>query len=294
MKKTNLICFIGIGLLAFLPFIRSSVGAPPCWVGVYEDEYYEWQYNNHTATVQGQWLTDGVALAGWGATDMWMGWPSEGIDYFILPGIMSHTINTVGDVAPDVEYLSNYDSVQVIHAMNFSSTNFAGDFDWADKDTGLNVWNGLIIENSTEFAYWHSNLTLFFDLYSIEVTTMWASTQLDWTEVVATANIGLASVNVTAAALTNGFTLTVDALGWGVNTLAVVLTVTFEDGLLDTWDLAYGGNSVMDVELVKGSAQFAACPTPAPGIPGFEIPIIIGVAAASTIGLILFKKHKNK
>lgn len=290
MKKTILLYFIVIGLLAFIPFIRISVAAPPCWVGVYEDEYYIWQYNNHTAEVAGAWTTDGVALTGFGVLGEWMGFPEEMDTYALLPGNASHDIQTVGDLAPDVEYGSNYQSVQIIHAINWTTHGYT--FNWDDKVTMTNVYNGLVLENSTEFVLWHNGLATFFDPYSWFLTSLWASTKLDWSEVAAAANTELAAANATVTALTDGFKITIAALDWGTNTLAIELSVTYDDGLLDDWHLTYGTDSILDVELIKGSSQFTPCAGGEDAIPGFELPIIIGVA--SIISLILIKKIKNK
>jgi len=298
MKKTKLILFIGIGLLAFLPFIRTTVAAPPCWVGVYEGESYSWQYNNHTAAALGDWTTDGVVYNIFLEFGVWCGWADEMLLYGPMPGTMNSLITLVGDLSPDVEYGSNYESVEVIHAVNFTPS-VGTPYDWEDKSgTGTNFWSGLIIENSTEYALFHNGLMSFFDSYDplgYTFLSLWVSTQIDWTEVVATANTELAGTNATVTVVTDasvevGFKITISA--FGTNTKAIELTVTFDDGLLDVYDLKYDGTTVLDAELVQGSSQFEPCPTPAPGIPGYELPIIIGVA--SIISLILVKKIRKK
>ena len=306
MKKTNLIYFVGIGFLLFLPFIRVSVAAPPAWVGIYEDDIYKWQYNNHTAEAAGAWTADGVPFLSLDAIYLWCGPFTEDQAGYGNTGIMSHEIDTVGDLGPDLEYFSFFQSVEIIHAMvwNYTAGGEAigpgpGGYNWDDKDTGTNIWNGLIIENATEYAWWHADLTLFFDVYSWFTTSWWVNPTMDWSEVVTAATPGLAAVNSTAAVETDGsdeigFKITVPAEGWwaswGNNSLAIGLTVTFDEcGLLDTWDLTYGNDLIMDIDQVAGSQ---CVPTPPPGIPGFELPIIIGVA--SIISLILIKKIKKK
>jgi hypothetical protein len=301
MKKTNLVYIIGIGLLICLPFIRVSVAAPPAWVLIQEDDIYIWEYNNHTAG-DGAWADDWVGVTALGVLGIWVGPFSEDQDGYGIPGNMTHEIDYVGDLGPDLEYGSNFQSVEILHAMtwNYSGGSDAlgggsGGYPWADKDSGSNIWPGLIIENATEFAWWHSDLTLFFDAYSWQVTTLWVHTNLDWSEVVATANVGLAAVNATATVETDGtdevgFTITIAASAWGTNTQAIGLTVIFDDcGLLDTWDLTYGTDTIMDVNQIQGIDCAPAVP---PAIPGFELPIVIGVA--SIMSLILIKKIKKK
>jgi len=306
MKKTNLIYFVGIGFLLILPFIRVSVAAPPAWVGLHENDTYQWQYNNHTAEAAGAWSTDGVSVLGLDAIDLWCGPFTEDQAGYGNTGIMTHEIDTIGDLGPDLEYLSMYQSVEVIHIMvwNYTAGGEAigpgpGGYNWDDKTTGTNVHNGLIIENATEYAWWHGDLTLFFDVYTWFLTSLWVNPTMDWSEVVTAANVGLAASNSSAAVETDGtddigFKITVPAGGWwaswGVNSLAIGLTVTFDEcGLLDTWDLTYGNDLIMDVDQVAGSQCAPALP---PGIPGFELPVIIGVA--SIISLILIKKIKKK
>ena len=304
MKKTNLIYFVGIGFLLFLPFIRVSVAAPPAWVGLHENDIYIWQYNNHTAEASGAWTTDGVALLALDAIGIWGGPWTEDMQGYGNTGQMSHEIDTVGDLGPDLEYGSNYQSVEIIHAMvwNFTDGGWLpgpGGYNWDNKVTFTNIWNGLIIENATEYAIWHADLTLFFDVFTVETTSMWVHPNLDWTEAVAAATPGLAAANATATVEMDGtddigFKITVPASGWwavwGTNSLAISLTVTFDEcGLLDTWDLTYGNDLIMDIDLVQGSQCASTTP---PGIPGFELPIVIGVA--SIISLILIKKIKKK
>ena len=293
MKKRNLLYFVGIGFLLFLPFIRVSVAAPPCWVGVYDDDVYIWSYNNHTAARWGQWETDSMGLTGTLALSRVISWFETMDDYGQTPGTMNHTILSLEDLAPDLEYGTNYPSVELSHELVYTLTGQYS-YDWLDKLTGLtNVYNGLVLENSDEFALWHDNLTSFFSPENILETSLWASTQIDWDQVVATANTGLADVNAIASALADGFKITVPALAWINNTLAVGLEVTYDDGLLDSWELTYGTETVFDIALEQGLSQFAECPPPpAPGIPGYELPIIIGVA--SIMGLILIKKIKKK
>jgi len=299
MKKTNLIYFVGIGFLLFLPFIRVSVAAPPAWVGLHENDIYQWQYNNHTAEAAGAWATGGVAALAIDAIGVWCGPFTEDQAGYGNTGIMSHEIDTIGDLGSDLEYMSNYQSVEIIHIMvwNYTAGGEAigpgpGGYNWDDKDTGTNIWNGLIIENATEYAWWHGDLTLFFDVYTWFLTSLWVHPNLDWTEAVAAANIGLVPLNVTATVETDGFKITIPADAWFAwsTSEAIGLTVTFDEcGLLDTWDLTYGNDLIMDVDQVAGSQ---CTPTAPPDIPGFELPIIIGVA--SIISLILIKKIKKK
>jgi len=302
MKKRNFLYFIGIGFLLFLPLIRVSVAAPPAWVKIKEGDIYIWQYNNHTANAAGAWAADWVGVTALTAIGLWVGPFTEDQAGYGNTGTMSHEIDTIGDLAPDLEYGSNYQSVEVIHKMVWNYTAGGevigpgpGGYNWDDKDTGTNIHNGLILENATEFALWTSDLTLYFDVYAWFLTNLWVNPNMDWAEVVAAANIGLAAANATATVVTSGsdevgFKITVAALAWlSSNSLAIGLTVTFDEcGLLDTWDLTYGADTIMDIDQTQGTT----CPPPAPGIPGFELPIIIGVA--SIVSLVLIKKIKKK
>jgi hypothetical protein len=274
MKKTNLLYFVGIGFLLFLPLIRVSVAAPPCWVGVYEDDVYIWSYNNHTAARWGQWQTDAMGITGLSALGKVISWFETMDDYGQTPGTMNHTILSLEDLGPDLEYGTNYPSVELAHELVYTLTGQYS-YDWLDKLTGTtNVYNGLVLQNSDEFVLWHDDLTAFFSPENILETSLWVSTQINWDTVVTTATPGLAAVNATVAKVTDstpediGFKITVPALAWINNTLAVELEVTYDEGLLDKWELTYGTEVVFDIALEQGSSQFVACPPPAPGIPG--------------------------
>ena len=122
MKKTNLIYIIGIGLLVFLPFVRVSVAAPPAWVKIQDDDVCIWEYNNHTAAATGAWSTDMVSLTLFGAIGQWCGPFTEDQAGYGVAGNMTHVIKSVGDLGPDLNYLSNYQSVEVIHEMTWNYT----------------------------------------------------------------------------------------------------------------------------------------------------------------------------
>ncbi|MHA1916568.1 MAG: hypothetical protein ACW97V_19620 [Promethearchaeota archaeon] len=299
MKKTKILLFIGIGLLVFLPFIRVSVAAPPCWVGANVGDAYTWQYTGDMAARDANWTTDGIALSIFAnMNNAWMGWVDDGEMGFLMPGNMTHEVTVIDDLTADIEYGTGYMSSLYTSAVNFTSLAWTGD--WADKDTGLNVWNGIIIQDEADFVDYHNGLADFFDVYgfSYQYISLIVSTALDWTEVVTDASTDLAAVNATVTVVTDGteevgFKIAVAALAWGTNTLALELEVTFDEcGLLDVWDLTYGPDSILMIEQQVGSTC-SPCALPA-GIPGYELPIIIGVTAASTIGLILIKKIKKK
>ncbi|MHA2010559.1 MAG: Loki-CTERM sorting domain-containing protein [Candidatus Hodarchaeales archaeon] len=300
MKRTNLLYFIGIGLLAFLPFIRTSVAAPPCWVGINVGDTYTWTYTTDTTARDGAWDTDGVALLIFANMGAWMGWVDNGEMGGLSPGNMSHEITVVNDLAADVEYATGYQSVLYTGAVSYESEFWTGD--WADKDTGLNVWNGIIIEDETEYVDFHEGLAAYFGPYGLTYHTigLFVPTNFDWAEIVTAANTELGAVNATVTVETDateevGFKISVAALAWGTNTLAVELSVTFDEaGLLDVWDLTYGVDSILKIEQIAGRTGYTACPTGGGVIPGYELPIIIGVVTASIISLILIKKIKNK
>ena len=126
MKKRNFVYFIGIGLLLFIPFIRVSVAAPPAWVKIYEDDVYIWEYNNHSVAAAGQWTADGVALSCLMVMGQWCGPWTEDMTGYGNTGNMTHEIDTIGDLGPDLEYASNYQSVEVIHLDNFIRTDRMG------------------------------------------------------------------------------------------------------------------------------------------------------------------------
>ena len=106
MRKTNIYLLIGIGLLAFVPFIRVSVAAPPCWVGINDGDTYEWYYNIDTTAFYGAWDTDGVNLLlaeNWNGTYvLWLDYMAWSADW--NPGTMVHEITDVGDLADDIDF----------------------------------------------------------------------------------------------------------------------------------------------------------------------------------------------
>jgi len=294
MKKTKILLFIGIGLLAFLPFIRVSVAAPPDWVGIAVGDTYIWEYETDSTVRDGAWTTDGVALLIFANMDSsWIGWVDDGEMGAIDPGNLTHVMTVVDDLAADIEYATGYQSVLFSGAVSYQSE-FVN-VDWADKETGVNIWNGIIIEEEADFVEHHSGLAGFFSIYGFGYHTMSpfvpSGDFYDWDEIVTLASAVLTDATVTA--LTRGFKITVAASAWTTNTLAVELSVTFDEcGLLELWDLTYGGDSIQTITLQAGSDCTPYVTPVAPGIPGYELPIIIGTI--SVISMILVKKIKNK
>jgi hypothetical protein len=301
MKKKNLVLFIGIGFLAILPFIRVSVAAPPSWVGIAVGDTYSWTYDTDTTARDGAWTTDGVALLIFTNFGEWVGWVDDGEMGALGAGGLSHEITAVEDLAADIEYLTGYSSVAYTGAVTADFEWWTGD--WADKDTGLNVWNGFIIENEDDFVEYHSGLAGFFNIYGFTYHTIGlfvpSGDFFDWGEIVTLANANITDATVTV--LTNsttseeiGFKITVAATAWTTNTLALTLEVTYDScGLLDVWDMKYGSDSILTITQTAGSTCTPYV-TPAPAIPGYELPIVIGITAVSIISLILIKKIKNK
>lgn len=295
MKKTNILCFIGFGLLVFLPFIRVSVAAPPSWVGIKVDDTYTFTYTTNMVAVNGSWTTDGVGTLLYLYMDAaYNGWIEWMVADWANPGNMSHTITAVGDLTADIEYGSNYQVVPFTNEMVFNGTGVG--YNWAlVKDDPNYAYEGVIIEDATEFVLWHDGLSNWFSIDFLP--TSWPQNSiavrrnLDWDEVATAANTELADNNATVTALTDGFKITVAASAWGTNTKALGLEVTFDEcGLLDMWDLTYGTDSILTIEQVAG----AVCADEDDVIPGYELPIIIGVATISIISLILIKKIKKK
>ena len=287
MKKTNFLYVISIGLLLFLPFIRVSVAAPPSWAGIKEDDTYVFEYLWDDTAISGAWTTDNMNSLMYdnmdAAGNSWMG--------VIDLGNMSHTITVVGDLTADIEYGSNYQVVPFSNQMVWNTTE--GGVIWSLDKSPDYTYEGIIIENETEFVLWHNGLSNWF---KIDFTPSWPQnsiavpTNFDWDEVATAANIELADNSATVTALTNGFQITVAASAWGTNTLALGLAVTFDEcGLLELWDFTYGTDSLMTVEQMAGATCVAPAP---PGIPGFDLPIVIGIT--SIISLILIKKIRKK
>lgn len=290
MKKKNFLYFIGIGLLAFLPFIRVSVAAPPGWAGIKVDDTYKFEYIVDTDALYGAWVTDDIDTLlynNMGLGNYWIWVPS------LVAGNMSHTITAVGDLTADIEYGTGYDVAPFTNQMVWNTTE-SGDI-WALEKGDDYTYEGMIIEDESEFVLFHGGLSNWF---AIDFTPdSWPQNSIavpknfDWDAVATAANTELADNNATVTALTDGFEITVAASAWVNNTLALGLAVTFDEcGLLDMYDLTYGTDSIMTIEQMVG----AECPTGDDVIPGYELPIIIGVATASIISLILIKKIKRK
>jgi len=299
MKKKNLVLFIGIGFLTILPFIRVSVAAPPSWVGIAVDDKYSWDYDTDTTARDGAWTTDGVALLIFTNFGEWVGWVDDGEMGALGAGGLSHEITAVEDLAADIEYATGYSSVAYTGAVTANFTWWAGD--WADKDTGLNVWNGFIIENEDDYVEYHTGLAGLFNIYGFTYHTTGlfipSGDFFDWDEIVTLANANLTDATVTKvtdAGVDVGFLLTVAATAWTTNTLALTLEVTYDScGLLDVWDMKYGSDSILTINQTAGATcNPYVTPSPPPGIPGYELPIIIGTV--SIMSMILIKKIRKK
>ncbi|MHA2472855.1 MAG: Loki-CTERM sorting domain-containing protein [Promethearchaeota archaeon] len=260
-------------------------------------DFYTWDYTGDMTARDGDWTTDGIALSIFMNFGGWMGWINDDEMGFLMPGNMTHEITVVDDLAPDLEYGTNNMTVLYTGAVVYDYA--GGPFDWADKDTGINLWNGIIFQHEADFVAFHDGLGAFFGPYGFpyQSTSLVVSTNLDWTEVVTIASPILAAVNATVTVVNNGtddvgFKITVAASAWGTNTLALELESTWDEcGLLDVWEVTYGPDTIMKIEQTVGSTC-SPCPPGADAIPGYGLPIIIGVV--SVVSLILIKKIKKK
>jgi len=244
-------------------YMRVSAAATPCWVGINEGDTYSWIYTTNTTNMAGAWTTDDVATLQYLNMDnAYNGWIEMMADPSYNPGNMSHTITAVGTLTADIEYGSNYQVVPFTNDMVFNAT-FGGVI-WDLGKDGSYAYPGVIIENATEFVLWHDGLSNWFNLdftpASWPQNSIAVPRNFDWDEVATAANTELADNNATVTALSDGFQITVAASAWGNNTLALELEVTFDEcGLLNLWELKYGGDSILEVRQVVG-AEYKPCP----------------------------------
>ena len=301
MKKTKLLYFIGIGFLVFLPFMRVSVAATPCWVGINDDDVYDFKYVINPYARDETWNADGMNDLIWGwMEESWMGYINadawnylDNTDWHVYA-----TISELGDLIKNATWLDADPHV-------FEYVPFYVDMSYYSGPWGEGYWwDGWLwtMVNESEYVYMNLGLAQAFDPSEFATNSMAVSTNMNWTTVVQLANLELvyrmAEATVVTDAATSeeiGFKITVPALAWTTNTKALEVEVTYDEcGLLFHWEVTYGTDSIIKIDLIEGS-ECTPCPTGGgDAIPGFELPILISVATVSIISLIIFKKMKNR
>ena len=252
MKKTKIITFSLLGLLLLVPFMRPSRAQVPSHVGVavgdefaiglniYIDTWTEWNADNMedfwgTAWALGPLNLTGIFETGYGS-------PPDQIIHYEITSIVENT--TTGNTEINSTFGMEFPAWQYTSwstASNTISNNTAG---FAADD----MWYGLMAVG------WNPPYVPFIP------------TTVNWTEFAEVTNYGMGDglwfittpvpsfgygYDITAAALTNGFTLSSPAMGFGNNSLAITITTTYNsDGVLTYNSFEYGTNLLYEYELL--------------------------------------------
>ncbi|KKK85412.1 hypothetical protein LCGC14_2773560, partial [marine sediment metagenome] len=245
---TKIITISILGLLLLVPFMMPTKAAPAPYIPVEQGEYYEWEMSQGPNFAQ--FFTDDMSdrLAAlfytppaWTIGAVWIGWEWD----TVTP--QSRWPLTVLAFEPENTsiFLSDYFIFDnITHtAVNLSAGYWVIHYPISDYFYNA-TW--YIVNDTASFAAQSLYGGVAFSPYTLQGVPF-APKNINWTEFVAIANWGMAgnyyvgdAVNTTVTALSNGYSISVPALGFGNNTLAISISVTYENGILDTYTFEYG------------------------------------------------------
>ena len=293
--KTKSFGLILMSTLILLSLSNVSLAAVPSWVGVDENEQHAWTVSMHgkgmiaiakdmpnrdlpfndSITEAVERLTLSLNLYG-KITEI----TEETTMDFNGTSLYHVNLTAVGWFqVPVININTSAPEPVIITILNPNNTEFSYFTSWLLFVAMSAMCGGGV--NETEHAGGNENLAL-----SLLVIP---KTGIDWPTVVAELNDYLDKVNSTSGALVatqdgNGVKVTIQPYTLNESQSKVVeLTAKYDsDGLLSSATMSYGGDLALSI--TYGATN----------IPGYEIAIVIGITAISTIGLIHAVKRKRK
>jgi len=264
MKKTRIITISLLGLLLLVPFMTPTIAAPAAYVPVAEEEEYLWELNQYNANF-GQFFIDNMSdvlgvifaqPAEWQISTVYSGWSWDDI----LP--QSSWPLTVKAILPEntSALLSDYfifDNITYTPVFLGAGYNV---IHWPPSSLFYDdTW--YIVNDTASFAKQSIYGSVAFSPYTL-MGVPFGPKNINWTEFVGWVNWGMGNfwtgdaVNTTATALSNGYSLSVPASGFGSNTLPITINVTYSaDGILNNCTFEYGTLMLFFYELVSYTAD---------------------------------------
>ena len=266
MKKNKIIFLSILGLLLFIPFMMPATAAPAAYVGVAEEEYYDYTMSFNWAdwTTSG-FLTDGVSdtlaaifgiPAGWSPEEMYNAWSG-----FYGVYTFSWWSTTVGTVLPENQstFLSDYFIFDnITHTpVNLETAYwyYAPGLVYLPDSPGTYI----IVNDSASFALQSLYGGLGFSPMTLKYTVPFAPNNTNWATFAAWAQWGMdnywsavspLTTNITVSALADGYSMYIPTAGLVNNTAPITVNVTYTSmGALNKTTFEYGSSLLYAFEL---------------------------------------------
>lgn len=274
MKKTEKISLILLSALFIFPLIGTAVAAPPSYVGVSEGETYTWDLNIKITTLQ--------ALA----TDIGESLPPEIGLFESIPTIqLIAEILAVSDEGPAGPYF--YVNVTTALSIGIPGTTtmpFPG-----------GEYMNFVVLNHTSEDYFMAMFQVMGYLSGIGddggfAAFLFVATGLDWVNVSADLeemfNLAPEMPNGTISALSDGFEIVFPSqMLEGATLKALGVEVHYNSkGVLSKAIIKYDGSTLLSFALSAGDDE----------IPGYEIPLVLGIIGIVIFGMIHHIRKRKK
>jgi len=265
MKKIKIITISILGLLLLVPFMTPTRAQPASYVGVAEEEKYEWELSVYLANWV-QWGTDNMSdtLANVfnidAASDFNKLWGDWSWDATPPQSIWPITVNTIlpentSMLMSDFFIFDSITATPVYLDAGFEMPDFpAGNLYYSD------TW--YIVNNTVSFAA----QTLYGGLMTTPYWLMGAPfgpKNINWTVYAGWANWGMSNywtavnplaANTSVSEITDGFSMSVPISGYENNSQAITINTTYNsNGILTYHSFEYGANMLFDYILSSTS-----------------------------------------
>jgi hypothetical protein len=291
MKKNKLIYFSILGLLYLLPFINFVSAQPGSYVAVGAGDTIVWK-----ATLEEDNLADfNTDYPEWGAAFELSGF-TEGMSWVApwdeadTPELqIEATVESVGDELSNIIYYTDktlYKGTPVFVTM-------------ADITTPADYYDNEAVNIGSSHEAFMSQIGWFyvqFHIWYYGATALFASTSIMWSQFAAYGNsvkpfFPSPISEATTTATTNGFTYTIPAATIGPTQKVLTSQVAYNsDGILENYEVSYDDVLLATWEIVS----YTPATEDSAAIPGYTLPIIIGLTAAGSVALIYRIWKKNK
>ncbi len=277
MRKSLPILVCLLGLFFLLPFISYSRAVPPEYVGVQVGEEYPWTLRVNVDTYEEY------------ATDLNMTVPPEISMYETMGGIqLKGVVSWISDEIVGLNY--SYVLVNLTIYMNVPGYGWMAYPDPAAPEplpvfllsnNTANYFNTTMAAMEVESAALPPPIPFALPFIIVPVNLDWEDAVQGLNETMMGFSGGMAGITIEVEG--NGFRITIPEQmvnGSLVQEMNYVAQWNSK-GVFSLGQVLYGGATLMSVNVPEGE------------IPGYELPIILGVLGVTTIGLVYYKKKKR-
>lgn len=260
MEKKKIISLTIIGLLLFLPFVKYSP-AQESYVGLNYGDDYKWKlriykpswgryFNDYFEGSLGNLLPLGQF---YNMTKVYLDWaglytvPPQ----HILEVHYPFNVISIGNEESGA-LLTPFDNTTITSTLVNATTGYVVPKKPYYNSEYIRTWN--IANNTSSFLRQTLNLTLSFSVYGI-MEVPFAPKTINWEDFI-TEFLGLMNSkgglynNISATALSNGYSLNVPAQGFENNAYALYIKVKYNsNGILTYYEFTYGGQKLVSYVL---------------------------------------------